>query len=170
MSSWASTVTRRGSSRDEIVVYDSVADVRDASTRGRAVFLFASIGWVGVAGPRPDPRRRHAAGRTKCEQENTETPLEKIRVWVDYVSIHHEKSKRSETSHCIAPDLCELRRLLHRRRRPTRRTKSTGCLLRLEILPEPRVVPGRDYELLGQKRHIERVLQHQRWTEAARCE
>ena len=74
--------------RDEIIIYDSVADVRDASARGE-VFIFFSHQWLGWS--EPDPQRIHVkamqqAVRAVCT--DTDTPLEKIRVWVDYVGKH----------------------------------------------------------------------------------
>ncbi len=73
--------------RDEIIVYDSVADVRDASTRGE-VFIFFSHQWLGWS--EPDPQRIHLAAMQQAVhnvKKSTETPLEKVRVWVDYISI-----------------------------------------------------------------------------------
>ena len=73
-----------------------VAEVRDASTRGE-VFIFFSHQWLGWS--EPDPERIHVkamqqAVRAVCT--DTDTPLEKIRVWVDYVSIpqknHRERA------------------------------------------------------------------------------
>ena len=65
-----------------------VAEVRDASTRGE-VFIFFSHQWLGWS--EPDPQRIHVkamqqAVRAVCT--DTDTPLEKIRVWVDYVGKH----------------------------------------------------------------------------------
>jgi len=73
--------------RDEIIIYDSVADVRDASARGE-VFIFFSHQWLGWS--EPDPQRIHMAAMQQAVHnvsKDTETPLEKIRVWVDYISI-----------------------------------------------------------------------------------
>ena len=71
--------------RDELIIYDSVADVRDASTRGE-VFVFLSHQWLGWA--EPDPQRIHIKAMQQAVRfvsKDTDTPLEKIRVWVDYV-------------------------------------------------------------------------------------
>ena len=71
----------------QLIIYDSVADVRAASARGE-IFIFFSHQWLGWS--EPDPERIHVkamqqAVRAVCT--DTDTPLEKIRVWVDYVSI-----------------------------------------------------------------------------------
>ena len=86
--------------RDELIIYDSVADVRGASTRGE-VFIFFSHQWLGWS--EPDPQRIHVAAMQQAVHnvsKDTETPLEKIRVWVDYVSI--PQRNRSEQKLAIA--------------------------------------------------------------------
>ena len=75
---------RRG---DELIIYDLVAEVQDASTRGE-VFIFFSHQWLGWS--EPDPKRIHVKAMqqaVRAVSADTDTPLEKIRVWVDYVSI-----------------------------------------------------------------------------------
>ena len=65
----------------------SSPDVHDASTRGE-VFIFFSHQWLGWS--EPDPQRIHVKAMqqaVRAVSTDTDTPLEKIRVWVDYVSI-----------------------------------------------------------------------------------
>ena len=65
--------------RDELIIYDSVADVRDASTRGE-VFVFLSHQWLGWS--EPDPQRIHIKAMQQAVRfvsKDTDTPLEKIR-------------------------------------------------------------------------------------------
>ena len=86
--------------RDELIIYDSVADVRAASARGE-VFIFFSHQWLGWS--EPDPQRIHVAAMQQAVHnvsKDTGTPLEKIRVWVDYVSI--PQKNRSEQKLAIA--------------------------------------------------------------------
>ena len=52
------------------------------------VFIFFSHQWLGWS--EPDPNRIHIKAMqqaVRAVSNDTDTPLEKIRVWVDYVSI-----------------------------------------------------------------------------------
>ncbi len=67
--------------RHELIIYDSVADIHDASTRGE-IFVFFSHQWLGWS--EPDPQRIHFAAMQQAVHnvsKDTETPLEKIRVY-----------------------------------------------------------------------------------------
>ena len=84
--------------RDELIIYDSVADVRDASTRGE-VFVFLSHQWLAWA--EPDPHRIHIKAMQQAVRfvsKDTDTPLEKIRVWVDYISIPQRNRSVQKTA------------------------------------------------------------------------
>ena len=113
--------------RNDLIIYDSVADVRDASTRGE-VFIFFSHQWLGWA--EPDPERIHVAAMqqaVQCVSRETNTPLEKIRVWVDYVSI--PQRNRSEQKLAIASlptfaSCCDFFIVVA----PDAAHKNTGCL------------------------------------------
>ena len=84
--------------RDELIIYDSVADVRDASTRGE-VFVFLSHQWLGWS--EPDPQRIHIKAMQQAVRfvsKDTDTPLEKLRVWVDYISIPQRNRSVQKTA------------------------------------------------------------------------
>jgi len=86
--------------RDSLVVYDSVADVKDAMTRGDR-FVLLSHQWLGY--DHPDPKGVHFAAMraaVRAAAADAGVPLGRVRVWVDVISI--PQRNRSEQRLAIA--------------------------------------------------------------------
>mmetsp|Transcript_4705 Transcript_4705/g.13951 ORF Transcript_4705/g.13951 Transcript_4705/m.13951 type:complete len:497 (+) Transcript_4705:177-1667(+) len=86
--------------RDDLVVYDRIADVDAAMDRG-TVFVFLSHQWLGF--DHPDPGNLHYTAMVQAVNhvaDDAKVELANIRVWVDFCSIPQEN--RSEQRLAIA--------------------------------------------------------------------